>query len=229
MNQLSSTSLLLILTLNLGACGVMTPQSPPELEHKLLVPTAVKSVSPPLQNGSIYQAHNSRLLFDDLKARRPGDLITVILDENTVAAKSASTRSSKDTSIDIPVPTILGTTLSNNNRPLSTTLEGSNSFSGAGDSNQSNSLNGNITVTVVQITDTGNLIIKGEKLLTLNSGHEVISISGVVRPTDVTPDNTVISTLIADANIVYSGRGLIADNNRAGWLTRAVNSKFWPF
>lgn len=216
--------------LSLVGCGTAKVQQiEPPRQPILINDAAALSRLPAQQNGAIYQAHNNRLLFNDLKARRPGDLITVILSENTVAAKSASTRSSKDSTIDIPAPTLLGTGVTRNGRPLSTNLEGGNSFSGTGDSNQSNSLNGNITVTVTGVTPAGNLMIQGEKLLTLNSGHEVISISGIVRPVDITPENTVVSTLIANANIVYSGKGLIADSNKAGWLTRIVNGKFWPF
>lgn len=180
-------------------------------------------------NGAIYKANTSKLLFEDLKARRRGDLITVILDETTVAAKNASTRASRGTSIDISAPTVLGRTATRNGNPASIGLESGSDFSGSGDSSQSNSLFGNITATVIDITPNGNLVIEGEKKLTLNSGNEIIKVSGIVRPTDLTPQNTIVSTLIANGNIEYSGRGMIADSNKSGWITRFVNSPFWPF
>lgn len=183
----------------------------------------------PLPNGAIYQHHNSRLLFEDRKARRRGDLITVILDESTVAAKNASTRASRGTAIDLSAPTIFGKTATLNGNPAASNLESATDFSGSGDSSQSNSLFGNITATVIDVTPNGNLVINGEKKLTLNSGHEIIRVSGVVRPTDLTPQNTIVSTLIANGNIEYSGRGMIADHNKSGWITRLVTSRFWPF
>jgi flagellar L-ring protein precursor FlgH len=168
-------------------------------------------------------------LFEDLKAKRRGDLITVILDERTNAAKNASTSASRSTGVDVAAPQVLGRTATVNGNPASLGLSSSSDFSGSGDSSQSNSLFGNITARVTQVEPNGNLHIQGEKQLTLNSGLEIISVTGVVRPTDLTPQNTILSTLIADADIVYSGRGMIADNNRAGWLTRVFTSKFWPF
>ncbi len=190
-----------------------------------VIPEPIK----PRPNGAIYQQHNSRLLFEDLKARRPGDLITVILDESTVAAKNASTRASRATAIDLPAPTVLGKLATLNGNPASSNLESGTDFSGSGDSSQSNSLFGNITATVIDITPNGNLVIKGEKKLTLNSGNEIIRVSGVVRPTDLSPQNTIVSTLIANGNIEYSGIGMIADHNKSGWVTRIVTSRFWPF
>ena len=99
----------------------------------------------------------------------------------------------------------------------------------AGDSSQSNSLSGNITVTVAAVHPNGNMLVRGEKLLTLNQGAEVVRISGLVRPVDVTPQNTVLSTQIADAQITYSGTGAIAQSNQQGWLARFFNSPYWPF
>ena len=180
-------------------------------------------------NGAIYQTGHGVLLFEDMKARKPGDLITVILDEQTVASKSASTSSSKDSTLDIPTPTLLGSTATLQGRPASTSLDSGNSFSGSGDSSQSNSLSGNITVTVIDVMANGNLLVSGKKMLTLNQGRELVSISGVIRPIDLTADNRIESSKIAQAEITYSGSGMIADSNRAGWLTRVLNGKLWPF
>jgi len=189
----------------------------------------IQGPAAPPPNGAIYQSYNSTLLFEDLKARRRGDLITVILDESTVAAKNASTRASRGTGIDLSAPTILGKTATFNGNTAATSLESATDFSGSGDSSQSNSLFGNITATVIDVTPNGNLVINGEKKLTLNSGNEIIRVSGVVRPMDLTPQNTIVSTLIANGNIEYSGRGMIADHNKSGWITRLVTSRFWPF
>lgn len=182
-----------------------------------------------IANGAIYQADTTRFLFEDGKARRVGDLITIILDERTIAAKSASTSSSKETGLDLPSPTLFGKVPTFNGVEASTSVNSGTAFNGSGDSKQSNSLFGNITVAVTRVMANGNMMVQGEKLLTLNNGGEVVSVSGIVRQKDVTPENTVVSNLIADAKIVYSGKGLIADSNKAGWLTRVLSSAYWPF
>ncbi len=181
-------------------------------------------------DGAIYHPSNNQFLFGDIKARRVGDLLTVILQEQTDAAKTASTKAAKSSSNGIPAPTILGGAVTAFGRDVfQTSIDSSNDFSGSGDSSQSNSLSGNITVTVSEVLPNGNLVIRGEKLLTLNQGSEVISIAGIVRATDVTPENTVVSSQIADARITYAGDGIVADSNNAGWLTRFFQHPLWPF
>ncbi|MDO6460407.1 flagellar basal body L-ring protein FlgH [Granulosicoccaceae sp. 1_MG-2023] len=203
----------------------------PQAHDDAFAPSMPEPVAgPQAQNGSIYHSSNNRFLFEDLKARRVGDLITVILDESTNAKKNASTNTSKDSSVDLPGPTIAGLPVTMGGREvLNASLDSESSFSGSGDSSQSNSLSGNITVTVAQVLSNGNLVVRGEKLLTLNNGSEIIRISGIVRSHDVTPENTVESTQIANANITYSGRGAIADSNRQGWLARFFSGPLWPF
>lgn len=210
----------------LSACSMQEALKKPDYQPAM--PIVIEKTA--TSNGSIYHSSNNRFLFEDLKARRVGDLITVILEEQTNAAKTASTNTNKDSSIEIPGPTILGLPVTKNGRSLLNASATSNTkFSGSGDSSQSNSLSGNITVTVSQVLPNGNMFVKGQKLLTLNNGSEVVQISGIVRALDVTPENTVVSTQIANANITYSGQGAVADSNKIGWVTRFFNSGLWPF
>lgn len=181
-------------------------------------------------SGSIYKAGFGMNLFSDTKAHRVGDLITVVLSESTKAKKSASTSSNKEQNIDFPGPTIGGLPVTHNGREILNTEVGmGNDFAGDGSSSQSNSLSGNITVFVAQVLPNGNLVIRGEKKLTLNQGDEYIRITGIVRPMDVSPENTVSSTKVANAEIFYSGDGAINDANRMGWLARFFNGPYWPF
>ncbi len=199
----------------------------------------VVNVPPPQTNGGIYQAGYSQALFEDLKARRIGDTITIVLQERTQASKDAKTETSKDNSVDIANPTLLGNELKfdtpllphakGRSSTLGTGLSSSQDFAGEGSSSQGNSLTGNITVTVVDVLPNGNLMVRGEKWLTLNQGDEYIQISGIVRPVDVRADNTVLSSLVADARITYSGEGFVADSNKMGWLSRFFASALWPF
>ena len=197
------------------------------------------SVPPPQADGGIYQAGYSQALFEDIKARRIGDTITIVLQERTQASKDAKTETSKDNSVEIDNPTLLGAPLKfdtpllphSNDRSsnLGTSLSSAQEFDGEGKSSQGNSLTGNITVTVIDVLPNGNLMVRGEKWLTLNQGDEYIQISGIVRPIDVRTDNTVLSGQVADARITYSGKGFVADSNKMGWLSRFFASALWPF
>lgn len=181
-------------------------------------------------DGAIYQASTNRFFFEDIRARRVGDVINVILDEKTNATKSATTSANKGTTIALPSPTLFGAQATAKGRSiLSSDISASSDFSGKADSSQSNRLSGSVAVVVDEVLSNGNLWISGEKRLTLNQGSEVVRVSGLIRPSDITPQNTIQSNQIAAANITYGGSGLLADSNRAGWLTRFLNSPVWPF
>lgn len=182
------------------------------------------------QNGSIYQVATNRFFFEDIRARRVGDVINVILDESTDATKTASTNAAKGSSVGIPSPTLFGGNVTMGGRAiLSNDISASSDFSGSADSTQSNRLSGSVAVVVDKVLSNGNLWIRGQKKLTLNQGSEVVRVTGLIRPVDITPDNTIQSNQIADANITYGGSGMLADSNRAGWLTRIITSPVWPF
>ncbi len=194
-----------------------------------MVPAAFHQPAP--VTGGLFHVGTNTELYSDDKARRVGDVITVILKEKTDAKKKASTNTDKSSTVDIPNPTIFGRdniTLGGYQFFLQD-IESGTEFEGEGDSSQSNSLTGDITVTVAAVYPNGNMLIKGEKVMSLNQGSEIIRISGLVRPSDVTPENTVLSTQIADVQITYSGRGAIHDANTQGWLVKFFNSPFWPF
>lgn len=205
------------------------------------------AVRPPLHShknmfsGSIYQAGYDVRLFEDIKARRVGDILTVQLVESTDASKSAATKATKDSTTTVTNPTILGTSpqfglpgfvpLQNtDNLSLQTNLSAEREFDGSGESSQKNALSGNITVTVVEVLPNGNLIVRGEKRVTLNNGNEYIRLSGIVRPVDIGQNNSVASTKIADATIVYTGDGgPVSGANIAGFLAKFFISALFPF
>jgi flagellar L-ring protein precursor FlgH len=187
-----------------------------------MVPVAAGAPS-----GAIYEQASALLVFHDVKARRVGDVLTVILNERTQASKSNSTDASKSTSIDMPAPVLLGKTATRNGLPLANSVETGQEFNGRGASSQSNRLDGSVTVIVTEVLPNGNLRVAGEKRLTLNQGEEIIKVEGIVRTTDIATDNTVSSLEIADAKITYSGKGPLQDANRPGLLTRMF-LRFWP-
>jgi flagellar L-ring protein precursor FlgH len=111
---------------------------------------------------------------------------------------------------------------------LNSAFDAEREFSGKGDSSQSNSLTGEIAVTVVNVLPSGSLVVRGEKIIGLNQGSEFIRISGLVRPQDISTDNTVVSTKLANSRIFYGGGGSIAESNTQGWLSRFFNSPVFP-
>lgn len=208
-----------------SSSSVLTRQGEPEFAPA----HPATQVSPVQHNGSIYMSSVPRPLFEDIKARQVGDLLTVILDEQTDASKSASTGITKANTTDIAAPTVFGQNPSFQGNPLSTGLESSSDFSGESDSSQSNKLRGSITVTVAEVLPNGNLRIQGEKWIAINQGDEYVRLRGIVRPVDIGPANTVYSTQVADAQISYRGKGATADSNAIGWLARFFISPVWPF
>ena len=185
---------------------------------------------PPVVNGSIFDADSSRPLFEDIKARYVGDILTIVLVEKTDAKKSANTEITKESTGSTGATTLFGRTLGTdtNHDLLTMGTESSNEFTGEGDSDQSNSLTGTIAVTVAEVLPNGNLFVRGQKRTHINQGDEFIKISGIVRAVDIGQDNSVPSTLMADAQITYSGSGAVADSNSMGWISRFFNSPLWP-
>ncbi len=191
-------------------------------------------------SGSIYQAGHDIVLFEDSKARRVGDVLTIRLVESTNATKSSSNDISKETSSNIDNPTILGASPQfglpgvlpldvTENNTFETNLSSQHEFAGESATAQRNSLQGDITVTVADVLPNGNLLVRGEKRLNLNAGNEYVKISGIVRPIDVQANNTVLSTKVADATIVYNGDGAEADSSKIGWIARFFVSALLPF
>ena len=210
------TGLVLLL---LAACTPVPPRDPE------FAPVQPASLRPPIQNsGSIYQSGYDMRLFEDNKAMRVGDVLTIKLQELTQANKADDLEAKKDNSILASAPMILG-----NPTSVETEIRTTKNFKGEGEANQSNSLRGDISVTVVELLPNGNLKVRGEKRVTLNQGDEYIRLSGIVRPVDIDPDNTISSDKVADATIMYIGEGAMADASKMGWLARIIYSPWFPF
>lgn len=232
--------LLLVLTsvALLAGCN-STPRRDPEFAASYpaahVAPQARQAAS-----GAIYQAGYDIAFFEDLKARRIGDILTIRLAEANNAEKSADSTIDRTSGTTIENPTILGSAAQFNlpnvlplantrNNTLETNLSAQHGFEGESDARLSNRLTGDITVTVADVLPNGNLFVRGEKRLNINDGNEYIKLSGIVRPVDIATDNSIPSTKVADATIVYNGDGAGADVNRPGWLTRFFVSVASPF
>lgn len=221
---------LLILVLILPGCAMMDNMAKPRHDIEYAPAKPVSYQVPQSHNGSIYQAGYEVRLFEDIRARRIGDILIINLVEKTDAKKESDTDIKKGTSTDITAPTVLGMldpSLKGFN--LNSALSSSNNFAGETESTQKNSLSGSITVSVIDVLPNGYLRVRGEKRVRLNQGNEYIRVSGIIRPTDINPDNSVESTKIADATIMYTGEGALADANKIGWLARFFISAVFPF
>lgn len=183
-----------------------------------------------VQDGSLFRPYMANSLYSDITARRVGDIITVMLSENTNATKTARTLTTRETEMTVePVTGLGGTNATINGQSIQLGIDSTNEFTGDAQANQSNSLQGNISVTVVEVLPNQNLVIRGEKWLTLNQGDEYIRLTGIIRPADISPQNEVQSTKIANARIQYSGTGSFARAQEKGWLTKFFTSPLWPF
>ena len=189
------------------------------------VAPALPSMQMPVaQSGAIYAEGGSIALFEDNRARNVGDLLTVVLVESTQAKKSAATNTSKNQDTSLGDISLFGKKVN-----YGVGFSGDRSFAGKGDTSQSNSLSGSITVTVVQRYPNGNLLVRGEKLLELNQGSEVVKLEGIVRSADISTSNSISSDRVGNARVTYAGRGALADSNAQGWLSRFFNSPWMPF
>jgi flagellar L-ring protein precursor FlgH len=222
--------------------GCVSP--PPKPDDPYYAPVLPRTPLPAAQNnGSIYQAGFENSLFDDRKAHRVGDIITITLNERTQASKNAGSQIKKDSSANIGLTSLFGggvslrnpgsgnilNPLTGDNLGLETGYSATRDTSGDSKAAQGNSLSGSITVTVAEVLPNGILSVRGEKWMTLNTGNELVRIAGLVRADDIATDNTVPSTRIADARITYSGTGAFADASQPGWLDRFFVSPLWPF
>ncbi|MFT0635216.1 flagellar basal body L-ring protein FlgH [Pseudomonas sihuiensis] len=222
--------------------GCVAPTAKPDDPY--YAPVLPRTPLPAAQNnGSIYQAGFENGLYDDRKAFRVGDIITITLNERTQASKNANSNLQKDSSGTLGVPNLFGMAvapdnplrslsalgMTNNNLSLDSSWNSQRDATGSGQAGQSNSLSGSVTVTVAEVLPNGILAVRGEKWMTLNTGDELMRISGLVRADDISTDNTVSSTRVADARITYSGTGAFADASQPGWMSRFFMSPLWPF
>ncbi|WP_165312783.1 flagellar basal body L-ring protein FlgH [Vibrio ziniensis] len=175
------------------------------------------------ETGSLFNLAHANSLYDDSKPRGIGDIITVTLDEKTKAAKSADADLTKSNDATMDPLAVGGKNLTVGDYDFSYALKNDNKFSGSAEANQSNSISGSITVEVIEVLANGNLVIRGEKWLTLNTGDEYIRLSGTIRPDDIDFDNTIASNRISNARIQYSGTGTNQDMQEPGFLARFFN------
>ena len=200
--------------LALVAGPALAKKPKPSIEYAPAIPLP----RPAPANGAIFQAADGyAALYEGPRARRVGDTLTILLVERTVAQKDVASKSGRDGNIGLTGPATGPLSVFN---PADARASGTQAFDGSGTAAQSNSLRGEISVTVAEVFPNGTMLVKGQKQMQLNRGDEWVRISGLIRIADIDFDNRVLSTRVADARISYSGRGDLQRQSRPGWLQR---------
>ncbi|MBN9286688.1 MAG: flagellar basal body L-ring protein [Gammaproteobacteria bacterium 39-13] len=236
LKRIISLSSVLICTLLTGCIHIDVPNDP---DYAPVFPDPAPIQTP--DTGSIYYPKEGMALFEDIKAHKVGDVLTVVLAENTNANKTANSQYEKKNQITLPEPEIFHTEakwkfpkqlpiplVTTDNLGLETNINGDTKFTGTGTATQNNQLTGTISVVVTKIYPNGNLFVRGEKWVHINQGDEFIRLAGIVRVQDINPDNTISSNRLADARITYSGKGAFANGSNPGWLVKILSHPWWP-
>ncbi len=211
----------------LAGCASGIDDLPPSTgAYAPAVPVAREPVQ--VATGAIWRPGSGDALLGRQRRFQPGDVVTVLLSESTQAQRAANGNVSRAAKNDV-VPSGLTGQLGATRALAGVNLNAATVESkGSGAADQSNSLTGSISLTVVEVLANGNLAVRGEKQMALNQGSEVIQVRGIIRPEDISPNNTVQSRRLADAQFTYKGGGELASATRAGWGTRALLG-WWPF
>ena len=196
----------------------------------------VYDMAPPSE-GSLW-TEESNTLFEDTKARHTGDTVVVDIVENSSSKMDVNTQTGRDTKMDVGIPNFMGLMkhFGTSSNPASKGLLAdkmvgtnyTNTFKGQAKNDRSGSITASIAARIIEVLPNGNLSIYGKRAMKVNGEIQYIVVSGIVRPQDVSPDNRVQSTYLADSKIEYYGRGTLADKQKPGWGTRILDN-FWPF
>ncbi|MES2367443.1 MAG: flagellar basal body L-ring protein FlgH [Pseudomonadota bacterium] len=182
----------------LGGCAVVPDtivRQPTDIKPVQVAPAAPA-------NGGIFQTASYRPLFEDRRARLVGDVLTIAINEKTNAGKQTGSSGSKSGSVAASIPTILGLPLKML-QGTSVSAQSANKYDTKGAENSSNIFTGTLTVTVAEVLPNGNLVVTGEKQISLDTGVEYVRFSGVVSPDTIAAGNVVSSTQVADARVEY--------------------------
>ncbi len=177
--------------------------------------------APHAADGSIFNASAGYApLYDGHRARAVGDPITIVLQESTSTSKTAGSKTQRSGGASITPPVTGPLSFL---KPDSLKASSQSSFNGQGNATQTSTLDGEVSVTIVEVRPNGTALVRGEKRLLLSQGQEWIQFAGIVRLSDVDADNRIASSRVADARIEYTGNGSVNRAAREGWLSKFFN------
>lgn len=225
--------LLFIVVFYISGCS-QKMVSLPEIEEPIVLYDKKEEIS----EGSLWPGETSRnMLFIDSKAKKVGDIVTVFISENSSATKKATTDTTKDNSVAVSTGGIFGlpgnlgiTNLFGLGNSFDPNMDATNKnqFKGQGSTTREDNFTATIAATIIKVLNNGNLVIEGKRKVSLNYEDQNLTLTGIIRPEDIAFDNTISSKLIANAEITYSGNGVLSDKQRAGWGVRLIDL-VWPF
>ena len=211
------------LVLASAAPGAATAKPPKPSGYEPAVPVAPPP--PHVADGSIFSAAGYASLYQGNRARAVGDPLTIVLVESTSTSKTAGSKTQRSGGFGITPPTSGLLSFLN---PNALKASGQGSFNGTGNAIQTSSLDATVAVTIAEVRANGTALVRGEKRMLLSQGQEWIQFAGIVRLSDISADNQIASTRVADAKIEYAGKGSIQRAGREGWLSRFF-SRVSPF
>jgi flagellar L-ring protein FlgH len=176
-------------------------------------------------NPSLFSADSPNLfLYRDQKARNVGDIVTIQVVETATATNSATTATQKKGDISLSAPAIGGLEKGGGTLNFGNILQGAGgiNFNGTGSTSRTGQLQAAISARVVEVFPNGDLRLEGNKEVAINGERQILTIKGLVRVKDVSPNNQVLSTSIADMTVLFNGKGVVADANRPGWLYKVM-------
>jgi flagellar L-ring protein FlgH len=201
----------------IGATPAIGRRPPPGFGATVPLPLPL-----PVADGSIFHAGDGyAALYEGHRARSVGDPLTILLNETVSATKSAGSNNKRDGGFSILPPSAGLFSFLN---PNALKASGGSSFKGQGTASQTSSLVGQVTVTIADVRANGTALVKGEKRMLLSQGQEWVQFAGIVRLADISSDNVIESSRVADAHIEYSGNGASQRAAREGWLSRFFNA-----
>ncbi len=218
----------LALLLALSACGGVShvaPYTPKQRTYP--VPGDAAQEDRSATPGSLWRdGHAASMLFTDARALRVNDLVVVKVEEVADAKRSADTDLTRKSQTDAAVAAFLSSLA----KSPSAEVKGSSdsTFQGLGSTARTERLTATVPAIVKQVLPNGNLFVEGHRVVLVNSEEQHFYISGVVRPIDIDQENSVKSSMVADAEIEFTGRGILTDNQRQGWGQRFLGW-IWPF
>ncbi|TDX59184.1 flagellar basal body L-ring protein FlgH [Orenia marismortui] len=188
------------------------------LRYTLLFFLALFMINTNVQSASLW--NNSKSIYSDRSAHQIGDLITIIIEETTSASQQASTDASQSSQVSVGA----GSGILDFIKAFGVNESDNNSATGV--TSRSGNLSSKVTVEIVDILENGNFKIQGNKEITVNDEQQRVNLTGVIRPEDITAENTVDSTYVANVKINYHGEGSVGDKQKPGIISRILN---WLF
>ncbi len=229
---LSTATNALLLAVMLSAC---VHQSPQHAQVITPAPRHIPQISPRPPQGAIFDPNtHGNMLVSDFRARNIGDVVTILIEENLKGSKDVKTKTNRKSEYSLGLSGIFGFEFEKRLQPrypdhtvsANKALGGNvnDKFDGSGATSSGTTLSGTVSARVMQVLPGGNLLIEGSRELNVNNETQFIIITGIVRPKDISRENTISSTKIADARISYTGAGLLSEKQQQGWAQRILGA-----